>query len=229
MWIDDIVLEKCSIPLVVESWIPKQRSIVLGSSNQAELECITEHAVADKIDVLRRAGGGGTVLLHEGCVIVTVGTWVRQNFQNDLYFKLLNQAVIDCLTDKWSDLEQLGTAGISDLVHAEKKFAGTSMFRSRNYLLYQASLLIDARIDLIERYLRHPTKEPTYRSGRDHRSFLVGLCEVRPDLTTALVMAQINTQLGFSIHKLMQSELIAPITEQLPNILARAQRGKATS
>ena len=61
--------------------------VVLGNSNKSEKECYQESCEADGVPVLKRYGGGGTVVLHDGCLVVSFGFWVRDYFENDYYFK----------------------------------------------------------------------------------------------------------------------------------------------
>ena len=130
------------------------------------------------IPVLRRSGGGGTVLLHPDCIIVGLGIWVKDFYKNDFYFRCINDAIMDSLAlidNKFFDLYQ---DGISDIAYKEKKIAGTSLFRSRNYLLYQASILFKTDVGTIEKALPHPSREPNYRKNKSHREFLIGLSDL---------------------------------------------------
>ena len=168
MWIDDDVLRRCDEAVALTVFVPATPIVVLGSANVAEREADVEACAAAQVPVLKRYGGGGAVVLHDGCVVVSLGCWVRQHFQNKLYFERVNAAVIDALALAWPPLAGLTQRGLSDVVFGDRKVAGTSLFRSRNYLLYQASLLVDPKLALIERFLRHPSREPDYRAGRAH-------------------------------------------------------------
>jgi lipoate-protein ligase A len=66
-------------------------------------------------------------------------------------------------------------AGISDLAIGEKKIVGTSIYRTRLVLFYQASLLVSNDISLFTRYLAMPGKVPDYRRGRTHEKFCTTL------------------------------------------------------
>ena len=77
-------------------------------------------------------------------------------------------------------LEELGVKnlsirGISDITIKDRKILGASLHKSKNTVLYQGSLLVDPDMDLIERYLKHPKKEPDYRGRRSHKQFLTSL------------------------------------------------------
>lgn len=172
MWIDDDIIASCAKAVTYHSWIPEKALVVLGRSNKGERECQLELCRKDQVPVLRRYGGGGAVVLHPESVILSLGTWVHHPYRNDYYFSMLNKLVIECLACSWPKFSGIKTAGISDLAIGDKKIAGTSLFRSRNYLLYQISILVGDNVGLMERYLKHPSKEPQYRQGKSHREFV---------------------------------------------------------
>lgn len=215
---------RCGELLAHAVWVPQQPVVVLGSSNLPDAEVEEERCLADGIPILKRYGGGGTVLLYDGCVIVSVGLWVKQLYQNKLYFERLNQSVINSLSQQWSVFRNLGQRGLSDITFGDLKVAGTSLFRSRNYLLYQASILVDLNPDLINRYLKHPSKEPDYRLGRTHKDFLKGLSDVHQEVTPSLCADVLERCLPNQIKETFGSELMSPIPEQFPALEARVQR-----
>lgn len=219
MWIDDIVLKECTEPLTVKIWVPEKPIVVLGRSNDADREVNVEVCRRDAVDVYKRIGGGGTVLLHSGCLVVSVGCWVREFYHNDRYFRLLNQAIISCIESRETELK-LSQKGYSDIVLNDRKIAGTSLFRSRNYLLYQASILIDLKIETIEKYLQHPSLEPEYRQGRSHRDFLMGLNEVA-DGGPQQWLDRFNKIFLEKLSLTLADEKIASQPAQVPHILNR--------
>ena len=161
-----------------------------------------------------RRGGGGAVVLHPGCVVVSVGAWTREPFRNALYFMLINESVVDVLRGCWPGVWEFTQRGISDIAvgGAEpRKIAGTSMFRSGHYLLYQGSLLVDPRCDLLERYLNHPSREPDYRQGRSHEAFVTGLAAgLSGKLTAQDVAKALERDLPDFLIKVCGDGLLAP-------------------
>lgn len=195
MWMDNWVL---NIPpplwpspdLVVESgqrmifrFFESQRPlVVLSSSNEAGRESFQEVCTVEGVPIVRRKGGGGTVVLGPGCLILTFAFPARDLFGNSRYFRTIN--------DLWGEaLDSCGVAGvqtrgISDLAVGDRKIAGTSIFRRKHLLVYQGSLLVDPDFAQIERLLAHPSREPDYRAGRRHREFLASLRELGCPLST---------------------------------------------
>jgi lipoate-protein ligase A len=168
----------------------KEVCIVTGAGRKAEEDVFLEQAAADAVPVLRRRGGGGTVVLSPGQLVLAVVTEVSSPFQNLQYFRAINN---------WFRLalEPLGVSGIedrgiSDLAIGELKILGTSLYRRRKILFYQASLLVDNDLSLFERYLRFPSRVPDYRKGRGHLDFCTNLQQQGYSLAVAEVMDSLD-------------------------------------
>ena len=229
MWIDDQVLARYREPVALEIFVPSNTAVVLGSGNATETEVNVDYCTQAGIPVLRRYGGGGTVVLYPGCVVVSIGAWVKDPFNNSRYFRGLNQAVIQALASTWPVFSQLSQSGISDIVAGDQKVAGTSLFRSRQYLLYQASILVALDRPLISQCLKHPTKEPDYRKGRKHDSFLTSLSELEPAITSSgLVKEALEKTLARYIALEFANELVLPQAAQMKSLDERLERAKLT-
>lgn len=222
MWIDDQLLTRCHEDLALSIWVPRSPIVVLGSSNKPEQEADTQACERDGIAILRRYGGGGTVLLHSGCVVVSIGAWVRHAYQNKLYFDLFNRTIIMALEQLWPEIKGLSQRGLSDIALGERKVAGTSLFRSRNYALYQASLLVDLQLPSIDLYLRHPSREPDYRGGRSHAEFLMGLSEIVEGLTAETVALGFEVEVERVLQRIGKDEMMGAQPDQFAHLLQRA-------
>jgi lipoate---protein ligase len=226
MWIDDQILERHDQAIEIRNFVPDSPLIVLGSSNVPDTEVNLAYCLNQGIPVEKRYGGGGTVVLYSGCVVVSAGIWVRQHFQNQEYFRRINQAVIDVLAEINPVLKELDQRGLSDISFNGRKIAGTSLFRSRNYLLYQGSVVVAPNLQLINNCLLHPTKEPDYRAGRSHGDFLISLKEIC-GLDVDEVRAKFDLKMKDSIVKNLGAEFIGPDKAQFPALIARLQRSRS--
>lgn len=223
MWIDDALLENCFKDIEILVWKPKENVVVLGNGNQGEKECHFEACEKDGVPVLRRYGGGGAVVLHPGCLVVSLGIWVKDHFLNDFYFKQINQSLLDSFTSYSSKLSSMYQDGVSDLCYEGKKIVGTSLFRSRNYLLYQASILGDTKIDLIEKYLKHPSKEPSYRKGKSHKDFVIGLDEIIPLFNIQSLENIFKEKLEGFVKENLSLKLIPSVESQRSHLYKKAK------
>ncbi len=222
MWIDDQIIKDCSKRLAYKVFVPPSPMVVLGRSNKEEREAHVERCQRDGVPILKRYGGGGTVLLHRGCVVVSIGAWVSSPYHNDRYFSALNNSIITAMSPLFPELG-FRQRGYSDIVKGQRKFAGTSLFRSRTYLLYQASLLVDLQIEQIETYLQHPSKEPDYRQGRSHREFLLGLNELYPGLSSQMLSELIEKRIETAVLSHMEDEITEPLEAHISHLLQRVE------
>jgi lipoate-protein ligase A len=147
--------------------------VVLGRGSRAAVELEVEPCLADRVRVLRRRGGGCAVVLDEGNVVVAASFPVEGIGENRSHFRRITAWIIDAL--ETAGVPGVAQDGISDLVLGDRKIGGACIYRARGVLHYSASLLVEPRLELIERYLRHPPREPAYRRGRPHREFLATL------------------------------------------------------
>ena len=214
MWIDSQIISQCQQRLYVNVWRPVEPLLVLGNGNDCQQYCYPERCRRLAVPILRRKGGGGAVVLHDDCVVVAVGLWLRSYFDNNKYFQLLNSAIIECLAGYRPIFAELGQRGISDICYRDKKIAGTSIFRTRNYLLYQASLLYRCQIDLVSRLLKQPPLAPPYRAGRTHADFLSCLAELDPSTNIVEIVALLQDTLPLVIANNCGDELIEPPADQ---------------
>ena len=222
MWIDDQIIKQCSQPQVLETWVPQSPCVILGSANRPERECQVGYCQRAGIDILKRYGGGGTVLLHSGCVILSYGCWVKQTFDNHRYFQILNKAIVDTLGSRWPEFKSLHQKGISDIAYELRKVCGTSLFRSKSYLLFQASILVESKVEEIEAALLHPSREPDYREGKAHREFLLGLQDIDTTANTSEVKLTLHHGFLASIKNGLREDFVPPNEKHIPYLLKRA-------
>lgn len=154
-------------------WEPRAPLVVLGRSNTAERECDVETCRALAISIVQRRGGGGAVVLQPGMVVITLAGPTGESRDAGKLFCRINKhlaALLEAL-----GMAEVNQRGTSDLCVGEHKVLGCSLAFSRGFALYQGSLLVDCELDLIQRCLRHPSREPAYRAGRPHAEFLTTL------------------------------------------------------
>jgi len=149
--------------------------VILGRGSNVESEVHLARIREDNVPLERRAGGGCAVVLDPGNVIVSVVLPIPGLGETRRWFKY-------CCDWLAAGLERCGVngvhvSGISDLAIGDRKIAGTALHRSKGLLYFSASLLVTPRLELLDRYLPHPPREPDYRSKRPHRAFVIGLNE----------------------------------------------------
>jgi len=167
---------------------PSAPCAVLGAAGRPEQDLLLENLREDGVPWMHRRGGGGTVVLGPGQVVLAVVTEVESPFRNREYAAEINSWIVESLARR--GVTGVQPAGISDLAIGEKKIVGTSIYRTRLVLFYQASLLVSNDISLFTRYLAMPVRVPEYRRGRTHEEFCTTLArEGFPGSVTDVVEA----------------------------------------
>ncbi|MCK6511641.1 hypothetical protein L6R29_16930 [Myxococcota bacterium] len=186
----------------------EQLCIVLGKGCDAKRDLHLDVVQREQIPLYRRQGGGGTVVLAPGMLIVAVAAYLSDPFGNKRYFHLIQTPLQEALaSDGIGDVVQ---RGMSDLAIDGRKILGSSLRRQRHLLVYQAVLLVDAARDLFGRYLQHPPREPDYREGREHRDFTTNLRDrgLRCDLLA--LQTRLQSHLSLRLPVLLAADLLDP-------------------
>jgi lipoate-protein ligase A len=144
--------------------------VVLGRGSDPRVELDVAAVKADGVRVYRRLGGGCAVVLDRGNVIVSVTSQLAGLGGNTATFAAISHWLIKAMHRIGCD--SISRAGPADLVLNGRKISGACIYRSRDLLYYSATLLVQADVAKIARYLRHPPREPDYRVGRAHSDFV---------------------------------------------------------
>ncbi len=151
-----------------------ETAAVLGRGGRPDVELDLDALAADGIPVLRRRGGGCAVVLDPGNLVVTVTLPLPGVGRVTSSFDAISRWLIAALDA--CDVPGVERKGVSDLVLDDRKIGGSCIYRTKGLLHYATTLLVDPDLDLMERYLAHPPREPEYRHGRRHGDFVTTLC-----------------------------------------------------
>lgn len=158
-------------------WESERPFIVLGRISKIHEDIRAQAVLRDKIPVVRRASGGGTVLQGRGCLnySLTLSKEARPLLADlrGSYQFILQKVILA--------LERLGVRAVfyppSDIALAEndKKISGNAQKRGRRFILHHGTLLYAFDISLMETYLAMPGHVPGYRHNRSHTDFAANI------------------------------------------------------
>ena len=168
--LDEYLARKKPVYKVYE---PSDVTIVLGAGRMAEKDVLLENTRIDGVTVLKRKGGGGTVVLSPGQVVLTLVKEVHSPFNNIEYAHAINRWFKETLSAL--GIGEVDGRGTSDLAIRDRKILGAALYRRGLILFYQASLLVNNDLSLFDRYLLFPSKAAEYRRGRSHGEFCTTL------------------------------------------------------
>jgi lipoate-protein ligase A len=189
---DELLLqqaEKHNQGEVLRFWESSDIFIVLGRIGQEQEDIWLERTRQDKILVLRRTSGGGTVIQGPGCLNYTLV--LNKNRHPDLVDLRKSYAWISA-----NIIEALKVCGveavfrpISDiaLAKSEKKISGNAQHRAKSFILHHGTILCDFDLNFISRYLKMPKDIPDYRKNRSHEEFVANTYIKANEFKKALV------------------------------------------
>ncbi|NGX60572.1 MAG: putative lipoate-protein ligase A [Chlamydiae bacterium] len=173
--LEQLQLEEALLRTSEENWClvttGAPPAIVMGISGKPEKLVNLPKVTADKIPLIKRFSGGGTVYIDPETIFVT---FICQN-------TLLNLPIQPKPILSWSEtfykpLFKGFSLRENDYVFGEKKFGGNAQYLQKSRWLHHTSFLWDYKPEKME-YLLLPEKRPEYRQSRPHHEFL---CTLKP-------------------------------------------------
>jgi lipoate---protein ligase len=164
------------------------RAIVMGISGKKEELVDCERAEQAGIPLIKRFSGGGTVIVDEETLFVTLIC------QQELFlFPAYPEPILRWHEALYQDALQhpLFHLRENDFVIGEKKCGGNAQYIQKGRWLHHTSFLWNYAEENMS-YLLMPKKTPPYRQGRAHSDFLCKLSDYFPSkeaLTKALLFA----------------------------------------
>lgn len=162
---------------------PFQKTVIVaGRGSRIHDEIDLSAAFQDNMPILKRKGGGCSVVLDPGNLIVSVA-FPAKGFLN---IGPLFQRTCDWLIKglKTAGISNVYQDGISDIVINNQKVGGSCFYRTKGVAYFSASILVDADLTLINKYLRMPPRQPDYRQNRSHLDFVSNLTAFSPGIRT---------------------------------------------
>jgi lipoate---protein ligase len=182
----------------VRTWMAAEPAVVLGSSSRIDEEIDQQACEAAGVRVVRRPSGGATVVLGPGCLMWSV---ITPHAEGVPPIEAIHAAMLEPLAAAINDVlptlgppgsRRVARRGTSDLAvftehdTTERKVSGNALRVRRHGVLYHGTLLDRFDLGLVGRVLRHPPREPDYRSRRSHGEFLANLGLGRKTLEQAV-------------------------------------------
>lgn len=170
------------------------KALVAGHGSNLSKEIRLPLCVQNHIPLYRRMGGGCSVFLDPGNLIVSIAFPARGISGIQRLFNRCNDWLIQGfhamgLTGIYQD-------GISDLVMDNRKIGGSCFYRAKGVGYYSAAILFSPDLRLMGKYLRHPPRQPVYRRNRPHSEFVTHLDGYMEGMTMADLSAALSKTLG---------------------------------
>lgn len=167
------ILDENQPDLKFNVWQPDKIYLILGQSNTIGESLNNEQVEKDEVAVYKRPSGGQTVILTANTLVISTTITAIKFVNPDIYFKTINNLIISILQN--AGIKNLLLKGISDIAIGEKKIMGSAIYRNHQKVFYHSVLNVAEKTDLMEKYIKHPIKEPDYRLGRPHADFVTSI------------------------------------------------------
>ncbi|RHY51989.1 hypothetical protein DYB30_004309 [Aphanomyces astaci] len=184
---DQLKLEEALFRVDPDNWFiwnerTKTTNIVMGISGKPERLLDVDAVVRNKIPVIKRFSGGGTVVVDDSTVFTTfvINTSALPHvkpFPRDImewsstFYTPLFRSLLESSSQDTFALRE------DDYVLGDRKFAGNAQSIGKDRWLHHTSFLWDySAVNM--KYLQNPAKQPKYRAQRDHSDFLCKLKDV---------------------------------------------------
>ena len=191
---DEAILDWCEAGHGDETllfWEPRETFVVMGYANKVATEVNVAACEAKGAPIFRRCSGGGTVVQMRGGLNYSLILRITETGP-PRSITTANQFIMEKNRTAIASLRpgaEVSVRGHTDLCIGEKKFAGNSQRRRKNFLLFHGTLLLDCELPLIGELLQMPSLQPDYRISRPHSDFVTNLHLPAEQVKAALVKA----------------------------------------
>lgn len=166
--IEEALLRNTNENFLITNLSP-QEAIVIGVSRQLDIDVHVTSAQQDRVPVIKRYSGGGSVFLDKNSVIIT---WIVNSEQTMPSSKELfswTQKFYSELFPKAFAIQE------NDYTLENKKIGGNAQYIQKNRWVHHTSFLWDFDPNKLARYLPLPQTQPMYRQQRSHLDFLTNI------------------------------------------------------
>uniref|UniRef100_A0A6V7QQS3 BPL/LPL catalytic domain-containing protein n=1 Tax=Ananas comosus var. bracteatus TaxID=296719 RepID=A0A6V7QQS3_ANACO len=160
----------------------KQPTIVMGVSGRPSELVNINSVLRDQIPVIRRFSGGGTVIVDNGTIFVTL----LCNKDDIPGLQPYPRPIMSWTGQFYGEvLREFGDFHLreNDYAFGSWKFGGNAQSITKNRWVHHTSFLWDYDVSNMD-YLKLPMRAPEYRSARSHVEFLCRMKEILPSKST---------------------------------------------
>jgi lipoate-protein ligase A len=168
---------------ILRFWQSPETFFVVGYANKIQAEVDVARCEAEQSPIFRRCSGGGTVLQGAGCLNYALILEITENSplseisSANKYIMDRNREAIESIVGESLSIRVQGHTDLAARASSPvfRKFSGNSQRRHKAFLLFHGTFLLNFNLELVERYLKFPSRQPDYRADRRHGQFLMNL------------------------------------------------------
>lgn len=181
-------------------------AIVMGISGKPHELVDQRQQSINKVPIIKRFSGGGTVVVDEDTLFVT---FIFQKDSHD--FPCYPEPIHNWAGDLYQSIFNMRLRE-NDYVIGEKKCGGNAQYIKKDRWLHHTSFLWNFKSELME-YLLHPKKTPSYREGRPHHEFLCQLSDHFPSKEAFISELKANLAMRYPVKEMNLEEASEALAE----------------
>lgn len=189
-------------------------NVVMGLSGRPSDLIELENVLRDRIPVIKRFTGGGTVIVDEGTIFVTFIC----NRDAIPGLQAYPQPIMSWTSQLYGEvLQGVGDFNLreNDYVFGNYKFGGNAQSITKNRWIHHTSFLWDFNAKNMA-YLKLPTRAPKYRSTRQHVEFLRPMKDYLPARSTFIEKTITALQSHFLLRPVDQEAIATASNTTFP-------------
>lgn len=160
-----------------------QNTVVIGKNQNALSECRTELLRKEGGTLARRLSGGGAVFHDLGNLNFTF-ICATEDLDIQKHIKVIQNACARAGIE--TEL-----SGRNDILANGKKFSGNAFYNSKGHSYHHGTLLINADIEKLNRYLTPPKAKLEAKGVKSVKSRVINLSELSPSLTPDIMKSHL--------------------------------------
>lgn len=172
---EEYLFSKCGEDEAILYLWQNQQTVVIGRNQNAWKECQISRIEEDGAVIARRLSGGGAVFHDLGNLNFTFlarkGNYDRRK-QLQVILKAVQKLGI-----------QAEASGRNDILVDGRKFSGNAFHESRGHCYHHGTLMVDVKIDELNKYLNVSKKKLESKGIASVRSRVTNLLDYNPELT----------------------------------------------
>jgi lipoate-protein ligase A len=202
-----------------------QETVVIGRSQNPWVECRLDQMEADGVLLARRQSGGGAVFHDLGN---TNFTFLSSRKEYDRARNL--KVILNAVQKKYQITAE--ASGRNDMIvqsdDGPRKFSGSAFRESRDRAFHHGTLLIQANLERLSRYLTPDPRKIVSKGRASVRSRVVNLTELNPKINHQDLCSEIIRQFFIDQQGDCEVEFLDPDhLEQKPGLIAFFEKSKS--
>ena len=182
------ITEKLNSKVMLINDTPREKYITVGKHQDVWNECNIKNIENDKINLLRRDSGGGTIYIDEGVKLFSIISKIENSHFDNM------PMILNSLINLGLNAE---IKGRNDICINNKKVSGNSYHIDNKILKHHGTILLNVDKNKLDKYINHDYIKLKSKSITNYMSRVINISDIDKSITNE----QLNLSLINSFQK----------------------------